>query len=233
MKCHRCDEPGVIELRHRRAAYCGACFVQRCREQVANTIRKHRMIRPGERVLVAISGGKDSLAVWDLLLDLGYDADGVYLGLGIGGYSDRSGASARAFADGREARLLEIDMARDVGFTIPEAAPARRAPCSSCGLSNRHLMYKELLNSLEERAPGSKATFLSKFSERVSPLLDDLAAEERATVGTCSRCGSPTTGDVCAFCRLRDQAGRPPGRRRSGRRGRHPARRGQGREGAD
>ena len=27
------------------------------------------MIRPGERVLVAVSGGKDSLALWDLLLD--------------------------------------------------------------------------------------------------------------------------------------------------------------------
>ena len=81
---------------------------------------------------------------------------------------------------------------------------------------NRHLMYKEMLNSLEERAPGSKSTFLRGFSERLMPLLEDLAAEERAAVGTCSRCGSPTTGDVCAFCRLRDQAGRPPARRRSG-----------------
>jgi tRNA(Ile)-lysidine synthase TilS/MesJ len=26
------------------------------------------MIAPGERVLVAVSGGKDSLALWDLLL---------------------------------------------------------------------------------------------------------------------------------------------------------------------
>src|SRR5690606_18149723 len=90
---------------------------------------------------------------------------------------------------------------------------------------NRHLMYKELLNTLEERAPGSKATFLRKFTERLSPLLEDLAAEERAAVGTCSRCGSPTTGEVCAFCRLRDQAQRPPKRRRSTRRRRRPARR--------
>ena len=29
------------------------------------------MIDPGERVLVAVSGGKDSLALWDILLDLG------------------------------------------------------------------------------------------------------------------------------------------------------------------
>ena len=41
--------------------------------------------------------GKDSLALWDLLLDAGYHADGLYLGLGIGEYSDASGDAARAF----------------------------------------------------------------------------------------------------------------------------------------
>ena len=42
------------------------------------------MISPDDRVLVAVSGGKDSLAVWDILRALGYEADGFYVGLGIG-----------------------------------------------------------------------------------------------------------------------------------------------------
>ena len=50
-------------------------------------------------MLVAVSGGKDSLAVWDMLIDLGYEADGLYIGLGIGDYSDVSGEYARSFAD--------------------------------------------------------------------------------------------------------------------------------------
>ena len=49
------------------------------------------MLAPDDRVLVAVSGGKDSLAVWDMLIELGYRADGLYLGLGIGDYSDESG----------------------------------------------------------------------------------------------------------------------------------------------
>ena len=73
----------------------------------------------------------------DLLLDLGVAADGLYLGLGIGEYSDESGRYARAFAESRQAPLVEIDLRGQFGFDIPTgAAAARRAPCSACGLSN-------------------------------------------------------------------------------------------------
>jgi uncharacterized protein (TIGR00269 family) len=98
------------------------------------------MLQEGERVLVAVSGGKDSLALWDLLVDLGYDADGLYLGLGIDEYSDDSTQYARAFATARGLKLHEVDLAEDFGFTIPAAAEAtKRSPCGSCGLSKRHL----------------------------------------------------------------------------------------------
>ncbi len=98
------------------------------------------MAAPGEQLLVAVSGGKDSLAVWDLLLELGYQADGLYIGLGIGGYSDVSGEYARAFAEQRNLHLIEIDLRSEHGFDIPTAsAVTRRVPCSACGLSKRHL----------------------------------------------------------------------------------------------
>ena len=98
------------------------------------------MLAPDERVLVAVSGGKDSLAVWDILLDLGYEADGLYLGLGIGDYSDHSGEMARAFATARGLTLHEVDLPAEHGFDIPTGAKAaRRVPCSACGLSKRHL----------------------------------------------------------------------------------------------
>jgi uncharacterized protein (TIGR00269 family) len=98
------------------------------------------MIDRGQRVLVAVSGGKDSLALWDMLVELGYQADGLYLGLGIGDYSDESGRMTRAFASERGLTLREIDLPADVGFDIPTGAKAaRRVPCSACGLSKRHL----------------------------------------------------------------------------------------------
>ncbi len=101
------------------------------------------MIQPGEKVLVAVSGGKDSLALWDMLLDLEVRADGLYLGLGIGGYSDASKVAAQRFAVSRGATLIEVDLPADLGFDIPTGArAAKRAPCSACGLSKRHLFNR-------------------------------------------------------------------------------------------
>ena len=98
------------------------------------------MIERGERVLVAVSGGKDSLALWHILHELGYAAEGLYLGLGIGDYSDESGRFARDFATRFGLVLHEVDLPGDVGFDIPDGSrAARRAPCSACGLSKRHL----------------------------------------------------------------------------------------------
>jgi uncharacterized protein (TIGR00269 family) len=98
-------------------------------------------------VLVAVSGGKDSLALWDLLLELGYAADGLYLGLGIGEYSDDSGVHARAFAASRGATLVEIDLRTEYGYDIPTGArAARRVPCSACGLSKRHLFDRAAID---------------------------------------------------------------------------------------
>ena len=146
MKCRVCREPAVVDVRRHNAAFCRDHFLHHCDEQVARAIHSHKMLAPGERVLVAVSGGKDSLALWDILVRLGYEADGLYLGLGIGEYSDESVVYAREQARAIGRPLLEIDLARDYGYDIPGAAAAtRRAPCGACGLSKRHLFNSAAL----------------------------------------------------------------------------------------
>ena len=59
--------------------------------------------------------------------------------------------------------------------------------------------YKEWLNRLEEQSPGIKASFLFGFwsgEPSILPPGDGVELME------CSFCGQPTTGDVCAFCKL-------------------------------
>jgi uncharacterized protein (TIGR00269 family) len=147
MKCAVCRGPAVIDLRRHNANFCADHFLKFCRDQVVRAIDEYDMIEPGERVLVAVSGGKDSLALWDLLLDLGYDAEGMTIGLGIGDYSTASTEAAVAFAAHRNLTLGRIDLRADYDYDIPTAAAVtRRVPCSSCGLSKRHLIDRAALD---------------------------------------------------------------------------------------
>ena len=146
MRCRRCRAAAVIEIRRNNAAYCKTCFVQVFREQVKRTIARNQMVAAGERILVAVSGGKDSLALWDVLLDLGHDATGLYLGLGIGAYSGRSREVVQGFATARGAALVEVDLERDFGFDIPTAgARGARSTCAVCGLSKRYVFNRAAL----------------------------------------------------------------------------------------
>ncbi len=127
-----------------RLALCAEHFQQWLPVQVARAIKKYRMFGPDERVLVAVSGGKDSLTLWDVLLGLGYHADGLHINLGIGdGYSAESQARAEAFAAARPvASLRVVDLAHEYGASIPELVRMRRGrkTCSLCGMVKRHIM---------------------------------------------------------------------------------------------
>lgn len=143
MRCRRCREPAVIEIRRNNSAFCAACFPHVFREQVRRAIRHFDMFRADDRIVVAVSGGKDSLALWDVLLDEGYDVSGLYLGLGIDTYSARSEEVTRAFASERGAELIVVDLARDYGFDIPNAGRrGSRSSCAVCGLSKRYVFNR-------------------------------------------------------------------------------------------
>jgi uncharacterized protein (TIGR00269 family) len=137
-------------MRQHKLALCKEHFPGWILEQTARFIKKYQMFTREDRILVAVSGGKDSLALWDVLLELGYKADGLYLGLGIdegARYSDTSREMVEAFAAQRShARLHILDIEHVYGEGVP--AVARRThrgkgkPCSVCGLIKRHEMNR-------------------------------------------------------------------------------------------
>ncbi len=139
MKCKVCRGPAVMDIRRHNAAFCQPHFLDHFRNQVARTIKEFKMFGPDDRLLIAVSGGKDSLAIWDVLIDLGYDTTGFYLDLGIGGYSSRSKDATVAFADKKGAKLIVRSLEEQHGFTVPELARlTKRVPCSGCGLNKRY-----------------------------------------------------------------------------------------------
>ncbi len=111
-------------------------------------IQTYKMFGPADRVLVAVSGGKDSLSLWDVLDQLGYQTEGLYISLGIDGsvrYSAQSREKIEKFLETRpHLKLHVVDVKETYGRSIPELARVRRRgrPCSVCGLTRRHIMNR-------------------------------------------------------------------------------------------
>lgn len=150
MRCRKCGKRAAFNMRHHKLALCEEHYLEWFVAQTERAIRKYRMFRREDRVLVAVSGGKDSLSLWDVLLRLGYQADGLYIDLGIDGgfgYSRLSLEKIEAFLAGRpEAKLHVVDISALYGETIPQVARrklrGRGKPCSVCGLIKRHEMNR-------------------------------------------------------------------------------------------
>src|SRR5574339_1002901 len=108
MKCKKCGAKASVNMRQHKLALCKEHYLEWVPEQTERFIKKYEMFTHHEKILVAVSGGKDSLGLWDILARLGYQADGLYLGLGIDGglgYSSESHRLAAKFAEERGLKL--------------------------------------------------------------------------------------------------------------------------------
>ena len=143
MNCGKCKTKAVISLPRHNAAFCKGCFTTFVHEQVARAIKSFKMFTPEDRILVAVSGGKDSLALWHILLTLGYRADALYVNLGIGAYSEESHRKVRHYADtvaaAHGAKLIVHVVEQEAGAGIRELATVLHRPtCSTCGTIKRY-----------------------------------------------------------------------------------------------
>jgi uncharacterized protein (TIGR00269 family) len=146
MKCTKCGALAVINMPQHRLKLCAPHFSEWVPSMVARTIEKYAMFGPHDRVLVAVSGGKDSLTLWDVLLKLGYKTEGLYINLGLTHerYSDASQECAEAFAAGRGLPLRVVNVPQTYGHGIPDLRRTQRGQrtCSVCGLVKRHIMNR-------------------------------------------------------------------------------------------
>jgi uncharacterized protein (TIGR00269 family) len=192
MHCRKCDQKATINMRQHKLALCKEHFLEWLPEQVQRFIEKYRMFTHQDRILVAVSGGKDSLSLWDILWRLGYQADGLYIGLGIDGgiqYSSESQKLTEKFAREHNLKLHIVSVPKLYGESIPEMAErttrGKGKPCSVCGMSKRHIMnrvarqesYDVLVtgHNLDDEAAvlfGNTLNWIAGYLVRQSPVLE-------------------------------------------------------------
>ena len=193
-KCKRCREPAKVEVARANAAFCNDCFIRYVRNQVTKAIDEYEMFDKTDRLLVCVSGGKDSLALWDMLMDMGYDTVGFHIVLWTGDdYASESREMCERFADARGGKLVVTDLKADEGFTIEQIArESRRVPCSVCGLTKRYLTnlaasqggYDVLVtgHNLDDEAATLMGNTLHWQTEYIARQMPALASTQRKLV---------------------------------------------------
>ncbi|HEY5156816.1 MAG TPA: TIGR00269 family protein [Anaerolineales bacterium] len=149
MKCRICGEKASVNMREHKLALCKEHYLEWVPAQAERSIKKYGLFTHNEKILVAVSGGKDSLSLWDILQRLDYHAEGLYICLGIDegiSYSTESQRLAEKFASEHNLKLNVVDIQKEYGATLPqitrETHRGRIKPCSVCGLVKRHVLNR-------------------------------------------------------------------------------------------
>jgi len=205
MKCRTCGEKASINMRQHKLALCKEHYLEWVPAQVERFVEKYRMFTREEKILVAVSGGKDSLSLWDILTRLGYKAEGLYICLGIDegiAYSAESQRLTEKFATERGLTLHVVNVQEQTGRTIPVLATAtqrgRGKPCSVCGLVKRHEMNRvardfgyDMLatgHNLDDEAAvlfGNTLTWSDEYLLRQAPVLPGISGLARKVKPLC------------------------------------------------
>ena len=68
MQCSKCGNPKVIIKKEQSGQLlCKDCFIESIEKKAIKTVRKEKLLDKGDKVLVALSGGKDSVTTLEIL----------------------------------------------------------------------------------------------------------------------------------------------------------------------
>lgn len=135
MKCTQCENQAVIL----NPARCKKHFIEDFETQAHNTIQQYNLIREGETICVAASGGKDSLALLHILSQK-YPVEALCVDEGIPGYRDETIRDLKEFCNTRNIPLNIVDFA-DLG-SQPLYKLNPEHPCSVCGVLRRKALLE-------------------------------------------------------------------------------------------
>lgn len=146
MKCKVCRERAVVALPSHHAGFCAEHFLQFFTRQVERAIRRAKLFTRDDKILVALSGGKDSLA---LMLELGrleYDVTGLHVDLSIPNSSEHARRKVEGFCEKHGFPLHVVELEKE-GMPIPRVkAVSKRPICSLCGKIKRYYFNKVALD---------------------------------------------------------------------------------------
>lgn len=139
MHCDSCSQKAVTTY----PAKCAQHFDQYVLDVTKKTIEEHGLFSKTNKICVAVSGGKDSLALLDVLTRLGYSVEGLFIHEGIANYREASERDLDEFCQKNTIRVTKVSFEQEAGFTLDSAMNTKKFhSCTLCGTLRRYLLNK-------------------------------------------------------------------------------------------
>jgi len=149
MPCKRCKSKPVIQLTNNKIKLCKNCFIKYFERKALKTVNKYKLIEYKDHIVIALSGGKDSLSLLHFLSRVAAKKEVTLSALlideGIKGYRDVSITPAKNFCKKYNIKFHTASYKDLTGKTldnIKKKFPDTIA-CSMCGVLRRYLLNKE------------------------------------------------------------------------------------------
>ncbi len=150
LKCSFCGRRAAYNRRYAGVLLCDRCMIKSVGRRFRRAISEHKLVSPGERVAVAVSGGKDSVTCMHLLADYcgrkNCELIAVTVDEGIKGYRNESLSIARENAKMLGVKHVTVSFKQTFGVTLDrivklaERKKTRLNPCTYCGVMRRSLL---------------------------------------------------------------------------------------------
>ena len=148
MKCDKCENTAVYSRRYSGENLCSQCFSNSILHKAAKTISKYKMIKNNELVCVAVSGGKDSLVLLDILNKMSKTHNfrilAVTIDEGIPGYRDEALKIVENFCTQLNIQHKTFSYKKIFDLTLTESLELRNdqklSSCSICGTFRRRAL---------------------------------------------------------------------------------------------
>lgn len=115
-------------------------------KEIKKYIGQYKLLEKGEKIFVALSGGKDSVTILYVLNKLGYNPEALMIDLKIGKQSDSHRKNMEEFCRDHKIPLHFIDFEKELKCNLNEVDKFLKEKnltrCTLCGVAKRWLLNK-------------------------------------------------------------------------------------------
>ena len=151
-KCSHCKNVVVIKRNYSGETLCTKCFEKNIEKNIYKTISKYKMLNPHDKIIVALSGGKDSISLLYNLIKIQertYNSEPIIalmIDEGIKGYRKNSIEKAKDFCKIYDIEHKIISFKEKIGYKLDEIINIKkksidyRYACNYCATFRRRLL---------------------------------------------------------------------------------------------